>query len=450
VQRLAKLADAYPNARLAAVFAVWALPWLLAMAWLTPPWQNPDEPLHFARIVQIAHGGLLGYRDWGTSGGQSDRAIYRAYAGVQHAAMRPDQRLSLQDLAKSGSIGWSRGTEYTSFPNTAQYPPFFYLPAAASYWAGRAANLSINHTLLLARMLNVLLFTAMAAATLAIARRTRLPLLAILMLPTTLSLACTAGQDSLMQGATLLAVALIDRVACEQRSATRREAALATLLLACVAMARPPYAGFLLALGLLAPSPWRPLKRLALPAAGIVLAWCLLVAWHTTVRLMGSDAHTQLALLIAHPAAVPAIVIGTFQKFTGRWWREMIGVLGWTDTPLPRPYIFCASVTLVLAFLSLPGPRPRHPWIAPLGIAFVVAAILALQYVTWTWPGQPVVTGILGRYFTTPTMVLALCMPSLGRAQNFTRPAAISALLALGIITPAITLHTIILRYYVQ
>ncbi len=42
-----------------------------------------------ARAVQVAHGGLLGYRAWTTSGGLSDPAIYDAYqAGspCRHAA----------------------------------------------------------------------------------------------------------------------------------------------------------------------------------------------------------------------------------------------------------------------------------------------------------------------------------------------------------------------------
>ncbi len=446
------MAGPYGNARLAVAFMLWALPLLLALAWLTPPWQNPDEPLHFARAVHVAHGGFVGYRAWTTSGGESDRSVYTAYAAVQHAAMRPDQRLSLEDLAESGSIGWSAETKYTSFPNTAQYPPFFYLPDAACYWVGRALHFSINHTLLMARLLNAGLFTALAGAALAIARRTRLLLLAILILPTTLSLACSASQDSLMQGCAVLAVAIIDRVVAEQREASRREALIATILLTLVAMARPPYVFFLLALGLLQTRPWAPLMRYVTPGAAIVLAWCLLVALHTSVPLHGADMSRQLSFVRAHPETIRPTIIDTLRLFPLGWWKELIGVLGWTDTPLPSTYILFGSAVLVLAALSMPsramasGVR-RSPWLPALGLALCFLAILVLQFFTWAWPGQRLITGILGRYFTVPAMVASLCLPSLG---NRLKPAALAAILGLAVITPAVTFHTLVVRYYLH
>ncbi len=453
VQRVAGAALAFielnASVRLAAIFLLWAVPLLLTLACVTPPWQNPDEPLHFARAVQVAHGGLIGSRQWGTAGGVSDRAIYQAYAGVQHAAMQPGQRLTLQDLAKSGAVAWSPHVQYTSFPNTAQYPPVFYMPGAVAYWAGRAAGASINHTLLLARALNAMLFAAAAAAALGLARRTRLPLLAVTMLPTTLSLACAASQDSLMQAATLLAVALIDRVITAERTATRTESLVITALLVLVAMARPPYAGFLLALGLLAPQARRPLLHLALPAAAIVLAWCALVAIRVSVHLGGSDAPRQLALLAANPASIPTIIAGTLREFAIEWWVQLIAVLGWTDTRFPHLYVWFASGTLLLTYLAMPQLPSRRPWLPAIGIVFAVAAILVLQYLTWTWPGQPVVTGILGRYFTAPAMIAALCLPSLNLGRWLRIP-ALAALALLGAVTPAVILHTLVFRYYIN
>ena len=432
------------------LYAVWALPLLLAIAWLTPPWQNPDEPLHMARAVQIAHCGMLGYRAWTTAGGNSDPAIYTAYKPVQHAAMQPAQRLSLTDLAASAAIRWSPHTSYTSFPNTAQYPPFFYLPDAAAYWAGRALSLSVNRTLLIARTANALLFTLAAAIALAISRRARPLLLVVLILPTTLALACSAGQDSLMQGATALAVAMIDRIVTEQRQASTTEAVVAAGLLACVGMARPPYAAFLLALGLLSRSPWRPLLRFGVPAGAIVLAWCLLVALHVSVRLGGSDAPRQFALLQAHPGTLPGIIMDTFSQYAVEWWVQFIGVLGWTDTRLPLAYISVATLAVGLAALAASRGPARSPWLPAAALAAAASGIMILQYLTWTWPGQGVITGILGRYLTPMAMLLALALPALSRLPRQIVVLATGATLALAAITPAIMLHAIVLRYYVR
>lgn len=445
--RLLARAGARPGAAFGVLYIVWALPFLACLAWLTPPWQNPDEPLHFARAVHVAHGGFVGWRQFGTTGGLSDRAIYRAYAPLQHAAMQPQQHLTGSDIARSAAVKWDTPL-YASFPNTAQYPPFFYIPDALAYWAGRAMRLHIDRTLLLARLANAALFVSLAGLALALARRTRPMLLAMLMLPTTLSLACSASQDALAQGATALAVALLDREA-DGAAPFRWQRELVTVLLMLVAMARPPYIGFLAVCGM-GYAPWRGRARRGLAlAAAAVAAWCVLVAVHTSVPFGGADAARQMRMLAADSLSIPIILWRTLHDFTIEWWVQVIGVLGWTDTRLPSAYIGFASVTLLCAFASAATPAPRGAWRAPAAFGFVLASILVLQYLTWTWPGQPVVTGILGRYFTMPLMVLALGAPCLGRAGLLARHACPALLAILALATPAITLHAILWRYYI-
>ncbi len=431
--------------RLPALFFAFTLPVLALLGLATPPWQNPDEPLHMARIVQIAHGQLLASRAWGTAGGISDRAIYDAYRPVQHAAMHPEQRLSRADLQASNAVPWSTTLAFTSFPNTAQYPPVFYLPAAATYWAGWAAGLSIDRTLLLIRLVNATLFTAITAAALALAKGTRPLLLAILLLPTTLFLACAAGQDSLLTAATALAVALIDRITTTARPATRAEALLLAALLISVAAARPPYAGFLLALLVLKPT--RRTIILFMLSAALVLAWCLTVALHVSVKLGGADMSRQLAFLSAHAAQIPAILLRTIHHDTGALWQQFIGVLGWTDTPLPLPYMYAQTAILILAALAS-HTAARSRALAAAGIIFAIVTIFILQYLTWTWPGQNEITGVLGRYFTAPALVGALALP--WPARRRLRTPAYVAIALTACVTPAIVIHAELLRYYVQ
>lgn len=434
---------------LASLVLAYLLPVLLTIAIVTPPWQNPDEPLHMARAVQVAHGGLLGYRAWTTSGGLSDPAIYAAYAPVRHAAMRPLERLSPADLAASAEIHFSPAPTYVSFPNTAQYPPLFYIADAAAYWIGRAGGISIDRTLLLARAANAILFAFGAAAALAYARRARLLLAAILLLPATLSLACSASQDGPMLAATALSVALLDRIAADRRAASRAETATIAVLLAAVALARPPYAGFLVLLLLLGPNPTRASLRLMAATAGCVLAWCLLVALHTSVRLSQADLHAQLAFLAGNPGRIPAIIAATARAYLPDYWQQLIGVLGWTDTALPPAYEWFASLVLILAAVASAAGPARHIWLPLAGIAFAAVAIFVLQYLTWTWPGQLVITGVLGRYFTPLAMVLALALPAWPWAARVRGP-AILGVLALAAVTPAVMVHSLMVRYYLR
>jgi hypothetical protein len=204
----------------------------------------------------------------------------------------------------------------------------------------------------------------------------------------------------------------------------------------------------------------------------VVLAWCLLVALHTSVPLHGADMSRQLAFVHAHPETIPATITDTLRLFPLGWWTELIGVLGWTDTRLPTAYIIFGSAVMILAALSMPsgatqpdsGPAGsrasrvrRSPWLPALGLVLCFVAILVLQFFTWAWPGQRLITGILGRYFTVPAMVASLCLPSLGIRLlgirilvNRLKPVALIALLGMGIITPAVTFHAVVVRYYLH
>jgi uncharacterized membrane protein len=431
----------------AAAYLAFVLPLLSTLALVTPPWQNPDEPLHLARIVQIAHGGLIGSRAFGTAGGLSDASIYNAYRPVAHAAMRPDQRLSRQDIQAANQIHWGTTLAFTSFPNTAQYPAAFYLPGAAAYWAGRAGQLSIDHTLLLIRLTNAVLFAAITAASVFLAGRTRPFLVAVLLLPTTLSLASAAGQDSLLFASTALAVALLDRLITAHRAATRSESLLIAALLVCIAAARPPYAGFLLVLLLLDPKLGRKQFGLIAACAACVLAWCLAVALHVSVKLGGADMHRQIVFIAAHPGQILPTIALTFHNSAWKYWQQLIGVLGWTDTPLPKPYILAQSGVLCLAAAAC-GGTARRAYAPAVGIAFAILTIFLLQWLTWTWPGQPEITGVLGRYFVPIAMVAGLALPA--RKIPHLPRIAWAAIAAAACITPVAMIHAEIIRYYLN
>jgi uncharacterized membrane protein len=308
----------------------------------------------------------------------------------------------------------------------------------------------VDRTVLLMRFANALAFTGVAWLALGAARRLRPLLAAILMLPMTLSLACAASQDSLMIGVFALAVAMLDRIVSEAREGSGREVVMIAALLTLVGMARPPYA-FLLPLVLLA----RPRRdKTALFAMGVglsaVLGWCLLVAMHTMVKLGGADAARQLQLILADPLVVPRVAIATLAEFWARYWHEFIGTLGWTDAPVPMPYVGFASGVLVLAAAASTTGTSRGRSVTLAALLATLVSIFAVQYLTWTWPGQTVVTGVLGRYFIVPAMAAGLALPSIRRGAMLRRRAGFVALGLMALITPTVIVHTLVLRYYLQ
>jgi hypothetical protein len=445
------------SSALAIIYAVWALPLLITLVIVTPPWTVTDEPFHMLRAVSLAHGHIIGTRFANpdrtlpvASGGMSDGEIYAAFAGLARMSWLPDQpngQVTAAMLRKSDAVKWSRLQWLTWFGSTAQYPPAFYLPDMLSYWVGRACGLHINTTLRLARGFNALLFVAGAALAIARARRLRLLMTAILMLPTSLALAASANQDAALFATTALVVAQLDRIADAARRPNGAELAWMAVGLTCVAAARPPYAFFLLLLV------WRGTgmagRAVCAAAAASVVAWCGLVAAYVMVPMGESHPAAQLALVLTDPMVIFAVAWNTLLLSSGTYAWEFVGKLGWNDFPLPAPYLGLAGVTLAMAALgSAAGPAAQRAKVIA-GCILTVGAIFIVQFLDWTPPGTDHVTGVAGRYFIPIALVAGLALPQWPRAPSFRQP-AILLLSLFAAVTPGVMLHHIVVHYYLK
>ena len=137
------------------------------------------------------------------------------------------------------------------------------------------------------------------------------------------------------------------------------------------------------------------------------------------------------------------------------YFTEFIGVLGWLDTSLPLSYYRGATVMLVVAAAAVMLGAKGKPMtagsylIVAAGIAFAAVGVFLVEYVTWTVPGHPSVEGVEGRYFLAPALVGAALLPSLPRIRAPRLQTALLILIVLfPIITLAVTMRAIVLRYY--
>src|SRR5438309_2337643 len=119
------------------LFALVALSIGLALALLTPPFQNPDEGGHFLRATQIAGGELVGRRlDGGTSGGRVDGAADDAARLFAPLAGHSERRVDPAMSAQAAAIRWGAPPRDVGFPNTVLWSPVLYFPAAMAVRVG--------------------------------------------------------------------------------------------------------------------------------------------------------------------------------------------------------------------------------------------------------------------------------------------------------------------------
>jgi uncharacterized membrane protein len=449
---------------LAAVFVAYGLITTAFLAIELPPFQNPDEENHFLRAAQIADGGLVGARftvaqaDGSvltTAGGEADPAVPSAQAPFNPLVSHPGNRAARSMW--SPQIVWSGARVKFAFPNTAIYPPVFYLPSALGIGIGRAAGLTVVRTLMVSRLLTGVAAVFVGAVAIGSSEAGAVWLFAILTLPMSLSLIASSSQDALLLACSAMAAALLMR---GMRVSQPRSIIICWVVaLILVAIARPPYVG-------LAVLPFAvttiPRRQRILAAAAIfvgVVAWSgLAVATSITNTAkyysIGADPAAQMALLLQHPLMVAQVARATLVLYWRVYLEAFIGRLGWLDTALPASYRAIAVVVLGIAALATTLGREQQictgsRLVIASGVLLSAIAIFAIQYLTWTVPGDLIVSGVQGRYFLPLAMVAGTALPSLGgRRWQRLHDVLVLAVITFPVITLGVVMRAIMLRYY--
>jgi uncharacterized membrane protein len=272
-----------------------------------------------------------------------------------------------------------------------------------------------------------------------------------------LALMTSPSQDAMIVSLSALAAGLFISALCEARLPRGAFIALCTAL-ALIAMARPPYIPIAV-VPLLIPG-----RRLAWRIAGVacvataVIVWTMLAAEVTGVAIgPGVDPTAQALRLLAHPARIVSLAIETFRFSGDLFIRGFIGQLGWLDVDMPHVYNKLAIAELllaaILAALRLRGISLARctRFVGALVILTSASAIFAIQYLTWTKLGAPIVDGVQGRYFLPLAMLAVGLLPSAGRPVKLSSSVRLlpEVLVALfPVLTITIIVHALILRYY--
>ncbi len=449
---------------LAVAYALFGTVAIVLLATTMPPFQNPDELSHFLRAAHVADGRWVGQRFSrreadGTmaigAGGLSDPAIVAAYKPFGALPFHADTRVTRSALAIE--VPWSGRREPADFANTAIYPPFLYLPAAAGVLVGRASRMPVGQTLILTRIATGLCALAAGVAAIAWAGGMAPPIFALLTLPMSFALTASPSQDASILGCAALVGSLFARAVREPDARNRWRLGGLTLVLSAIAMARPPYAALAL-LALAVPAVrarWRILA--AVTIAGSAGLWSSYAAIHAMTDLGaagGADPAAQIAFLMAHPFTVFDVARQTLDHYGWEYLEGFLGRLGWYDVPLPASYRDAALAMLGIAVLAAGSGARVRAGAAATGIVAIgisIAAMFGAFWVGWTPPGGMIVEGVQGRYFLPLALAGAGLLPALaGHWAARPRALLVAATLGFPVVTMAVTIRAIIMRYYLE
>lgn len=325
---------------------------VMSVAWslATPLTAAPDEPAHLIKAAAVVRGQLLGTPEPPTRVGPSplvDVRVPEVFAETHHLPacfeLRPDVPASCAPRLTSGAKVVS-ATTYMG-----RYPPLYYLAVGLpSLWFNSPTGIRLMR---LVSALLCCIFLASAFESASQSRRSRLALLgvAIAVTPMVVFLNGTVNPNSLEIATSLclwvsLLVLFAEETATSRRRMITRSGFSAAVLVEMRGLSVLWCA--LIAVATLAVAKRECLTALVRDKAARY--WTAIVAGSTAFSLWWTVHYDALALLPvgSYAHASFSSLLSTSAGQTGTLLREMVGVVGWLDTPAP-PVAFYGWLVLV-------------------------------------------------------------------------------------------------------
>jgi uncharacterized membrane protein/Tfp pilus assembly protein PilF len=354
-------------------------------------------------------------------------------------------KVTSADDAAAAKVMWTGDTVYHGFANTAEYPPIGYLPQTLGIVVGRITGMSVVHTLLLSRLLNGALAIFISTFALYWCRRGKLILFALLLMPMTMALFGSCSQDAALISFTALAFSIVSRQIAEGVPLSPRMTIVLAAALLMVTSGRPPYAPLLLVLlvpGLLPrwgnKPAWMPGVSLASLLLILTLIWWLASSssfGSTRMLANGVDNHDanpgmQIVNMCHHPGIFPGLMSSMISPATS---NSFIGVLGWLDTVMPRPYYMLIELMLLIAVAGelVYRNKIRKTSAALILLAgfFTVAGVFLSLYLLWSPIGSRIVWCFQGRYLIPAAIAASVGLPCLYPSERGYRWATVAVVL---------------------
>lgn len=356
-------------------------------------------------------------------GGSVDFGIVKLDRMLTKIAMKPHERITPELQKKTYQMVWN-GETWVDTPNVSIYPPFLYFPAAFGISISKKYSLQVADTVRVSRWCNLLCGIALASLAILMSGRYVFYTTAILFLPIVMSQMASTSQDAIMFPLSAIAAAILIQL---QRPVTKTLLFILSIILGSIlfvlATSRPPYtalAMLFLPIFLLKKTKWEQVILATVSAITIVagFAWAFYVAKYVSVPFgrPGVSYFEQVNFILANPFQTFLVLFNSICEWARSWTAQVVGVLGWMDTVLPKVFYYITALWLILLFYffhkenRFPANSKRILQYKAMQLSillFTFLGMLVVIYISWTPVGKDLVEGFQGRYLI-PLVFLAI------------------------------------------
>ena len=385
---------------------------------VVPPFQAPDEEVHFYRSYQISRFNIVPDYTNAGFGGMLPRELPETemITSANPRLLGNDKiKYNIHKTHLALQVKKGQPPVAVNFVSTVYYSPVSYIPQVVGVWIGRIVQTPPIVWLYAARLFGLAAWMALTAAAIRIMPRRKWALVAVALLPPMVAQAAAVSADPMTTGTIALFAASILYFRERSRALKWREWVFLGAIAVIMSLSKQ-MSFVLLPLLLLVPNGFKANKNallsyfkramIAVPAIVLAAAWYLAIH-RLNIGLSGGSAKgssEQIAYISSQPFEYVLTTLRTyFMGYGDSIYTSLTGSFGWDVTVSFGAIVLCY---LLLAFALVfhekddtlrPLNRLEKTIVATTGLAYVMGVSTAL-YVGFTKYKQKYISGIQGRY----------------------------------------------------
>ena len=435
---------------------------------LTPPFQIPDEIIHFNKAYQISEGNLISIKQNNRIGGYLPSSLVKITEPFLGLRWNTNAKTNYQIITKQFKIPLNENEKiFIDFPNNALYSPISYIPQSLSIFVLRKFNLPPLFIFYGARLFTLLFWILGIYHAVKVIPFYKWLLVLLALLPMSLFINMSLSADVMTNLLSFLFIAYTLKYTFIGQNFSIKDFIIMAFLIMMLASAKLVYTPLILLILLIPKSKFKSKNQYYLQLIALfVIAIGTFIFWSTILKSLylpyslynkefrdGAsliecvDAHAQLNYILNHGTYIFRVILNSMIQSFDMYFQGYIGTFGWLDTRLPLWFTILAYMVIFWVALTEKSmlTKLQHKIIVFIALISTIGLILISQHLSWDCVGGEIIFTIQGRYFIPVFPLLFLLFYNI--RLNYSK-LVIPLVIVFSVISLSLTIYTIHQRYY--
>ncbi len=438
---------------------------------ITPPYQSPDEVVHFYRAYQISEGKLTSIKQDNRVGGYIPNSIVSTAESAAQIIGKVDRKVNAEEIYHGLSTPLDLGHKtFQDFPNAAVYSPLSYLPQAIAISSTRSLQLPPLLLFYSARLISLLFWVLCIYISIRMIPFYKWLFVLLALLPMSIFTNMAMSADVMTNSMSFLLIAYFLKLSFSDTTISREQYLYTLTLAILLTSAKFAYAPLIILFLLIPTKQFETIKKRLIKVGTLFFLSGLTAAfwswkmnglyidydhYNTMYRAganiaYGANIGNQINYILNHGTYIFAVLYDSIIERFSMYSHGYIGTFGWLDSKLPLLLVRISYLVILVACI-LDGTKHfilslKQKTIILGGFLFLFILMFLMQHLAWGEIGASMISNLQGRYFIPIFPLLFLLFYS-NRFSN--KKILISMITVFTLVSLSYSLHVIYDRYYI-